>query len=192
MTRNLTRARAAVAMLVVAVLVAAGARLATDATDRTSAAWTDDVHATTSVALGTWTPQLGTCTAVKLSTLEPIPGRPCTVVDVWGYEVKDSKPVGQRWAKVSIDVDSPGGWAQDLAFLVEIDLSAPGDAPDDWRFAGGWFYGSNLKPFATPCSTLPIATMLLPEWMANDKTYLEIDLWEAGAQGQGGATSCVR
>ena len=169
-----------------------GARLASDATDRSAAAWTDDVHVTTDVALGSWTPLLGTCTAVKAVTLEPVPGRPCEVADVWGFTVGDNAPVGQRWAQIKIDIESPGGWVQDLAFLVEVDLSAPGDAPTDWVYAGGWFSGSNLKPLASSrCADLPIATMLFPEWTANPGTYVEIDLREAGAQ-NGATPSCTR
>lgn len=193
MTVSMNRTRALAAVLAVVVLVLGGARLASDATDPTTAAWTDDVHATTDVTLGTWAPRIGTCTAVKAATLEPVPGRSCEVVDVWGYTVQDSSPVGARWAQIKIDIESPGGWVQDLAFLVEVDLSAPGDAPADWQFAGGWFSGSNLKPLASSsCATLPIATMLFPEWTVNPGTYVEIDLREPGAQGGGQPPSCTR
>ena len=192
MTVTLRRARAAVAVLVVAVLAAAGARVAADTAARTSAAWTDDVHATTTVSLGTWSPQIGTCTAVKAATLEPVPNRPCEVVDVWGFQVQDSRPVGSRWAQIKIDIESPGGYVQDLAFLVEVDLSTPGDAPEDWRFAGGWFAGNNLKPLASSrCADLPVAKMLFPEWTVNPGTYVEIDLRVAGAT-DGPPASCAR
>ncbi len=192
MTVTLRRARAAVAVLVVAVLAAAGTRLAADTTARTSAAWTDDVHATTTVSLGTWSPQIGTCTAVKAATLEPVANRPCEVVDVWGFQVQDSRPVGSRWAQIKVDIDSPGGYVKDLAFLVEVDLSTPGDAPADWQYAGGWFSGSTLKPLASArCADLPVARMLLPEWTVNPGTFVEIDLREAGAVG-GQPASCSR
>ncbi len=191
MTRNLTRVRAAIAALVVVLLVVAGV-LAAGSTDRTTAAWADDVHAEVAVELGTWTRPLGTCTAVRAGTLEPVPGRSCEIVDVTGFQVQDSRPVGQRWAQIEIDIVSPGGYAPDLAFLVEIDLSASADAIPDWQYEGGWFTGSNLRPLATSrCADLPVATMLFPEWVVNPGTYVEIDLFEAGAVGTG-QPSCAR
>jgi len=191
MTRTAPARRTLVVLLAVAALVVAAVRLTVDATDRTTAAWTADVPVTTDVALGTWTASVGACTAVRAATLEPVPGRGCDVVDVWGYKVEDGHPVGSRWAQIRIDIDSPGGYEPGLAFLVEVDLSAPGEAPADWRYEGGWFFGSNLLPLpGARCADLPTARMLFPEWAANAGVFIEIDLREAGASGN--QSSCER
>ena len=192
MTWRLPRVRAAIAALVVVVLAVAGVRLAAGSADRTAASWADDVHASTTVELGSWAPRLGTCTAVKAGTLEPVPGRGCDVVAVSGSQVQDSRPVGQRWAQITIDIESSGGYTPDLLFLVEIDLSASAGAVRDWQYTGGWFAGDNLRPLASArCADLPVATMLFPEWTANAGTYVEIDLFEAGAAG-GRQAACTR
>ncbi len=180
MTRNLTRARAAVAMLVVAVLVAAGARLATDATDRTSAAWTDDVHATTSVSLGTWASHALGCVVIDRAGAETSSGATCEIASVSVDRIQWGE-VGHRAANLIVALVprgvSPGAGER---LRVTVDLSTLGELPADWRWSTA---GASGEIGAVDCSALPVLTFQARDWAGWGPSSVPFQLHETREPG---------
>ncbi len=189
---TMTRPRALAAVLAVAALLVGGARLASDATDPTTAAWTDDVHATTSVGLGTWQPSIGKCQPVD-ANLRPVDA-PCSIVSVKGFVTGEGRPVGERRAQLRIKIDATQ--KNGVYYLLTVNLANSADAPANWVFQGGWFggAGANLVAMQAPpsCTALPTATMLLPDWAPGEKDGVFLEVYEPRWSQQSDPSFCVR
>ncbi|GEA85662.1 hypothetical protein GCM10009774_04610 [Cellulomonas gelida] len=181
MTVTLRRARAAVAVLVVAVLAAAGARVAADSAARTSAAWTDDVHATTTVSLGTWSTHALGC--VVLAADGSVSGK--ATCDVLGLRV--SKPwdegagVGLRGADIRVQV-RPQGVNPNAGerLRITVDLSKAPGMPADWKWSTS---GASGEFTAADCSALPVMAFTAKDWAGWGQTEIEINLHETRKPG---------
>lgn len=133
MTRHLTRSRPVWALLAAVALLVAGLGAAARGASGTSAAWTDDVHTTTRVSLGTWSAAL--CEVRR---------------DDDGAKVSDCQILlnahtfeggygGQPITSLSAEIHVPGPGdvpGTHLYFSVRFPSGPGGDLPDaDWTRA---------------------------------------------------------
>ena len=185
------RARILCAALVTTALVVVGAW---SATDRTAAAWTNDVHAATDVALGSWGSIIASCTPLD-ANLNEVPGE-CPNFVVEGSVSGETDVVGRRRSGISISAAGAPP-SSSTYYRVVLDLSLWEDGPDNWDFDGGWFGGGELVPWPSgvarvPCSDLPEATLILHGWIANPGAVVFFWLAESGWTGAEPTPYCER
>jgi len=121
------RTRALWAVLVTAALVIAGFALTVGSTDRTSAAWTRDVHAVTSVRLASWATAPMSCTPVG-------PGSTVAgTCEIERAEVSVSGDPGSREMVISGKI--LGSFDPPVFPRLVVDLSELPNVPADWDWA---------------------------------------------------------
>ncbi len=172
------RARILCAALVATALVVVGVR---SATDRTAAAWTNDVHTATDVALGSWGSTIASCTLVD-ENLDEVADT-CPEFTVEGNLTSEQYPPGSRRGNLYVKPVTPKEGRYRI--LLTLDLSQWDHTPADWEFDGGWFTQDALEPWPQsvpkePCADLPLATVLLPAWASNSASGVYFQLFERG------------
>lgn len=162
MTHHPTRTRARWALLAVVALVAAGSGLASRATTATTAAWTNDVRATTEVTLGAWSPPVPTssCEVRDVGTDAVVAEVPCTVASAqapnsWGGGASAGYYI---WA---FRLDAPGSYPAHLYLSFTVVL--PSYPPAGWQTATAFVARvDNNATVTSSCAALPVVSGRLP------------------------------
>ncbi|UJP40960.1 hypothetical protein [Cellulomonas palmilytica] len=181
--RRMSRPRALAAVLAAAALLVGGARLASDATDRTTAAWTDDVHVTSRVALGTWTDVFeNSCQVIKPDGSVQ-PNATCSVTTI-EYLNSWSVGTGSGGVRFNIHGSATNAVADSDRFRVTVDLSQAQGVPADFQWARAGITWTNFESAHADCSRKPIVTANTYSWAANAGTFkLEVQAHENATQG---------
>jgi len=163
------RTRALWAVLVAAALVVAGVGLTARATDGTSAAWTNDVHTTTDVTLGTWVDGFGTCVVRNVADDAIVPGVPCKITDikeqnVWGFP-------GGMTLQGHAYFEAPG-----IAYghYIAFDFTIPPPSDSRWSWANASVVSANnTAAIYSGCDELPrVVGRLAPNIGAVPEVFL--------------------
>jgi len=163
------RARILCAALVTTALVVVGAW---SATDRTTAAWTNDVHAATDVALGSWVDGFGTCTVRRVDDDSLVPDVPCTIENIDDPNVYDDGRGLVLGARAHF---SASGIAVDHYIAFDLTIPQPGsDTRWEWTDASV-VAANNTAAIESRCDELPrVVGHVAANLGSTPEVYLEL------------------
>ncbi|WP_182113547.1 hypothetical protein [Actinotalea sp. JY-7876] len=180
------------ALLAVVLLLLAGVNLAVRATAGAAAAWSDDVHTTTDVALGTWSAPMGPDGCVVRDPSGTPTGQSCSLGlwpngFSWGSEWYQHY-TAQLW--FTIDGQYPGYVAP--GYTVEFQVTLPtSDQPAWWSWDGAGVVAiqTDAPSYAltSSCGQLPVVSGTI----SGPISYFQVEVEPGAATGGASGLLCT-